>query len=179
MVSRHGGETTGKGLSTMRRVFRAAAYASATFFGCGYCPVAPGTAGSLGALLLYLPLRPFFAANPLLFGAAIAGLTAAGVLAAGVTARAERKEDPSLVVIDEAAGQWLALLLLPVISWQTLLLSFLVFRAFDIWKPFPAAQAEHLPGGVGIMADDLVAGAYANLILQGLCRIPGALPWLS
>jgi phosphatidylglycerophosphatase A len=82
-------------------------------------------------------------------------------------------------VIDEAAGQWLALLLLPVFSWKTASLSFLLFRAFDIWKPCPAAQAERLPGGVGIMADDLVAGLYANLAVQGLCLVPGTLPFLS
>lgn len=163
----------------MGRASRTVAYSIGTFFGLGYCPVAPGTAGSLGAVLLFLPFRPFFTANPALFGAAIAALAAVGILAAAAVARAEGREDPSRVVVDEAAGQWLALLLLPVLSWKTILLAFLLFRAFDIWKPFPAAQSERLPGGVGIMADDLVAGLYANLVVQGLCRIPGALGWLS
>ncbi|MGD0102312.1 MAG: phosphatidylglycerophosphatase A, partial [Acidobacteriota bacterium] len=77
------------------------------------------------------------------------------------------QEDPSFVVIDEVAGQLLTLLFLPV-NWLNLVLGFLAFRTFDIWKPFPIRKLESLGEGVGIMADDLLAGVYGNVLLQFL-----------
>jgi phosphatidylglycerophosphatase A len=92
-----------------------------------------------------------------------------GVIVAGRAARYAQIEDPQWVVIDEVSGQLLTYYLffwvLPL-NWKSWLLGFILFRAFDIWKPFPARQLEHLPGGWGIMADDWMAGIYAALVLR-------------
>jgi phosphatidylglycerophosphatase A len=92
-----------------------------------------------------------------------------GVLVAGRAARYAQIKDPQWVVIDEVSGQLLTYYLffwrLPL-NWKSWLLGFILFRAFDIWKPFPARRLEHLPGGWGIMADDWMAGIYAALVLQ-------------
>jgi phosphatidylglycerophosphatase A len=92
-----------------------------------------------------------------------------GVIVAGRAARYAQIDDPQWVVIDEVSGQlltyYLFFWLLPL-NWKSWLLGFILFRAFDIWKPFPARQLEHLPGGWGIMADDWMAGIYAALVLQ-------------
>jgi phosphatidylglycerophosphatase A len=92
-----------------------------------------------------------------------------GVIVAGRAARYAQIEDPQWVVIDEVSGQlltyYLFFWLLPL-NWKSWLLGFILFRAFDIWKPFPARQLEHLPGGWGIMADDWMAGIYAALVLR-------------
>jgi phosphatidylglycerophosphatase A len=87
------------------------------------------------------------------------------VWAAGETARRTGIEDPQFVVVDEVVGQWLALAGARVLNWKTWLAAFVLFRLFDIWKPFPVRQLESLPGGVGIVADDLMAGLYAALVL--------------
>lgn len=152
------------------------AFAVATSLGLGYLPKAPGTWGSLagvaiyGTTLRFLPLAA--GADPLSTGAlrigwtAVIGaaLAAAGVWSADRVAKFSGKKDPQFVVIDEVSGQHLgyALALAPL-NWKYLLLGFILFRAFDIWKPFPARQAESLPGGLGIMADDWAAGLYAAL----------------
>ncbi|HEX9761388.1 MAG TPA: phosphatidylglycerophosphatase A [Candidatus Acidoferrales bacterium] len=155
------------------------ALAIATGFGLGYIPKAPGTAGSLGgvalvwALLQFHPEPHTFAmvggyavSIPLfLFLIVLGMISLTGVWAAGCVARQSDNKDPQIVVIDEVSGQMLAFV--PVIlhsgNWKYLLLGFILFRVFDIWKPFPARQAERLPGGWGIMADDWVAGIYAAL----------------
>lgn len=95
----------------------------------------------------------------------VVALSIAGIWSAGVVARAIRDEDPSIVVVDEFAGMWLSLLFLPLTPF-TAAAGFLLFRVLDVIKPFPARQFEHLPGGLGIVADDLMAGAYANLLLR-------------
>jgi phosphatidylglycerophosphatase A len=89
----------------------------------------------------------------------------AGVLAAGHVARRVGLEDPGIVVVDEVLGMWLSLLGLPFHP-VSVILGFLLFRGLDVVKPYPAAQLEHLPGGLGIMADDVAAGLYANLLLR-------------
>jgi phosphatidylglycerophosphatase A len=179
----------------------------ATACGLGYIPVAPGTWGSLGGviiwalILFYLPLnlspglhetnqtRIFWLAWTGLPVAAI--LAIVGVWASDRAAKFARLKDPQFVVIDEVSGQHLALLLgaaLPIfggaanpnVEWlgngglglKYLLLGFILFRVFDIWKPFPARQAESLPGGWGIMADDWIAGIYAAIGLW-LARAAG------
>lgn len=133
----------------------------ATFFGAGYSPIAPGTAGSLAAIaiavLLHLPVWQYAVLAALLFLPA--------VWAAGVTARTLQKKDPGLVVVDEVIGQWIALAGAPTLTWKTYLAAFLLFRLFDIWKPPPVRQLEALPGGWGINADDVMAGVYAGLVL--------------
>jgi len=92
-----------------------------------------------------------------------------GVWAAGVTAAAKNRKDPGLVVIDEVAGQWITIAgMVNPASWKSWLLAFLLFRIFDIVKPWPTRQLEALPGGTGIVMDDVMAGVYGALVLHGL-----------
>jgi phosphatidylglycerophosphatase A len=140
----------------------------------GYSPFAPGTVGTMGAFAVYWWLLP----DDWYFVLGAAALSAAvGIWAGGVAEKMWGKKDPGRVCVDEFAGYFVAVVFLP----KTLVyagLAFLLFRAFDIWKPFPAGRSQHLPGGWGIMADDLVAGLYANLVLQGvrvLARATGLL----
>jgi phosphatidylglycerophosphatase A len=137
----------------------------ATWFGCGYSPVAPGTAGSAAALAIGVGLHEWAGMPWWGFLALAATLFAPAVWAAGVTARARKIEDPGLVVIDEVLGQWIALAGVRDYNWKTYLAAFLLFRLFDIWKPPPVRQLEALPGGLGINADDVMAGLYAGLVL--------------
>lgn len=140
-----------------------AALAIATW-GVGYLPVAPGTFGSLVGLGVFLLL----ASLPLqLVGVAV--ITWAGIWAASRTERLLRLKDPGKVVVDEVAGQMIALLPLSVFvvasRGRWIIVSFILFRLFDIFKPYPARRMEGLRGGLGIMADDLVAGVYGALVL--------------
>jgi phosphatidylglycerophosphatase A len=135
----------------------------ATFGYVGYFPVAPGTAGSAAALLLYALLR--WLSMPLLDVAVIVGLCLAGFWAGTVAASHFGREDPGHVVLDEVVGMLLTLLFIPV-SWTGVLAGFLLFRLFDIVKPPPARQLERLHGGVGIMMDDVMAGIYGNIALR-------------
>jgi phosphatidylglycerophosphatase A len=139
----------------------------ATGFGAGFSPIAPGTAGSAVGVLLFWPL----AGRPLwMVGAAAVAVFLLGVAGATRVERHEGREDPGLVVVDEVVGMWVSLLALPF-SWQTALAGFVLFRVMDVVKPFPARRLEDLPGGWGIMADDVMAGIYANLVLQALVRL--------
>ncbi|MDZ3823017.1 MAG: phosphatidylglycerophosphatase A [Pseudoxanthomonas sp.] len=135
----------------------------ATGFGSGLAPWAPGTAGSLVALALWLA---FLQAGPSPALQALAVLLAIGpcVLAADWAARRLGRKDPGCVVSDELAGQWLALLAAPP-AWPWWLAAFVLFRIFDIAKPWPMRALERLPGGLGIVLDDLAAGAYAAALL--------------
>lgn len=146
----------------MARLASRSALVVATGFGSGYSPVAPGTAGSAVGLLLFWPLagRP-----PGQVLAATAVLVLLGILAAHHAARGLGQKDPGLVVVDEVAGQWVSLLLLPF-TLGTALAAFFLFRLMDVVKPWPARDLERLPGGLGIVADDLMAGVYANLLLR-------------
>lgn len=135
----------------------------ATFGYVGCVPVAPGTAGSLAALLLFAVVRSRGSAA-LEVGALVA-VSALGVWAATRAERHFAREDPGPVVIDEVAGLLLTLALVPV-GLSGALLGFLVFRVFDIAKPWPVRRFEDLPGGLGIMADDLMAGLYGNLLMR-------------
>jgi phosphatidylglycerophosphatase A len=132
----------------------------------GMIPGAPGTYASLATTLVYyLVYRIYFRILPELHLSIIGLITAAGVFAAARVSKNMCKEDPQIVVIDEVAGQLVALLLLPV-NFFNLATGFFLFRLFDIWKPYPIRRLEPLTNGVGIMADDLLAGVYANIILQ-------------
>jgi phosphatidylglycerophosphatase A len=128
----------------------------------GYFPFAPGTAGSAVGVLFDRFLRLTVPAWTQ--GLAIVVLTIAGILAADLVEK-DTHEDPSLVVVDELVGMLLSFFLLPL-SWTGLVVGFLIFRFFDIIKPFPCRQSERLPGGLGIMADDVIAGLYTNLVLR-------------
>ena len=134
----------------------------ATGLGSGYSPFAPGTAGSVVGLLLFWPLAR--TALPTQIAMCVV-IFFVGVLAAGKVARRIGLEDPGMVVVDEVLGMWLSILGLPLHP-AVVLVGFLLFRLLDIVKPYPAAQLEHLPGGFGIMADDVAAGLYANLLLR-------------
>ena len=134
----------------------------ATAGGAGFAPVAPGTAGSaVGVVVVLLTSRWPLAAQLAL----VAIVTVAGIWSSGVAARHFGREDPGEVVIDEVAGQMLTLFATGV-GWPGTLLGFFLFRILDIVKPWPARRFEHLPGGLGIMADDLMAAVYGNLLLQ-------------
>jgi len=149
-----------------------------SFFGCGYLPVAPGSWGSLGAAGVYLLIVCLtgdrgFAVDFLL--AALVMLASAACLALAPQAvRSSGKRDPSFVVIDEAAGMWLALLLLPHGTFKAAIMvaavQFVLFRIADIVKPPPARQLEALGDGWGILTDDLAAGLYANIVGQVIFR---------
>ena len=129
----------------------------------GYAPVAPGTAGSLVGLGVYALVRRY--GGPGLEAIVLSAVGVLGVWSATAGERHFGKTDPGHVVIDEVAGMLLTLLWLPV-TWLGALVGFLAFRVFDIGKPFPAGSAERLPRGWGVMADDLVAGVYAHLVVQ-------------
>jgi phosphatidylglycerophosphatase A len=131
----------------------------ASGFGCGFARPAPGTVGSFVALMLGAAMLRY--APPLLPIAAVAAYL--GGLWAVRAAGAE--DDPGWVVIDEFAGQWIAMLPLAAVTPAGLLAAFVLFRAFDIVKPGPIRTAERLGGAQGVMADDVVAGAAAALLL--------------
>jgi phosphatidylglycerophosphatase A len=134
-----------------------------TFFYVGYIPLAPGTFASAAAFIIYFPLNTL---NHWSFylGAVIL-VTLAGVWASGRAEKISGISDPSFVVIDEVAGQLITLFLLPF-SWKILIAGFFLFRLFDIIKPYPGRRLEQLHGGWGIMLDDVLAGVYANILLQ-------------
>jgi len=140
-----------------------------TFFGAGLLKPGPGTYGSIAAVLLWYAaahlIHPTTAA--LAIGTAIAAVIATliGIPAATIVARESGREDPSQVVIDEVAGQLIALVAIPA-DWRHAALSLLLFRAFDILKPPPIRQLERLPAGTGIMLDDVAAGLFALAIAQ-------------
>jgi phosphatidylglycerophosphatase A len=142
------------------------ALAIATWFGCGYAPVAPGTAGSLGALAVAIVLSKWALWHPLLFAALAAALFPVSVWAATVAARESGKKDPGLVVVDEVLGQWITLAgATTAMTPFTWVAAFALFRLFDIWKPWPVRRLEALPEGLGIVADDIGAGVYGALVL--------------
>jgi phosphatidylglycerophosphatase A len=136
----------------------------ATALNLGYSPVAPGTAGSLGGLVVLVALRRI-GSGPLEY-LVILILLGLGVWSARVAEHHFGLEDPGPVVIDEVVGMLISLVWIAA-TWQTLVAGFLLFRVFDIVKPYPANRLERLHGGFGIMADDVMAGIYANLALQG------------
>lgn len=139
----------------------------ATFFGVGRLRPGPGTWGSLAAVLIWAFCARWVPANSRILAlTALTGLAVAfGIPAATTVARASGVKDPQFVVIDELAGQWVALLFAPL-TWKTLAVGFILFRGFDIVKPPPVRQLERLPEGTGIIVDDLAAGFYALGVMQ-------------
>ena len=138
----------------------------ATAFGAGYSPIAPGTAGSLVGLALFWPLQ---LAAPWVQLLVTVVAYFAGVAASGRLAQRLGRKDPGAAVVDEVVGMWLSLLFLPFTP-ATAVAAFLLFRVLDVFKPYPARQFESLPGGWGIMTDDVMAGVYANLLLRAGLR---------
>lgn len=141
------------------------ATALATWFGCGYWPWGPGTVGSLAAIAIAILLHAYLATGRLTLLLLTALLFGPAVWASTRTERLLHRHDPGLVVIDEVLGQWVTLLGASVLVWQSFLAAFLLFRLFDIWKPWPVRNLEKLPEGFGIVADDIAAGFYGALIL--------------
>jgi phosphatidylglycerophosphatase A len=142
----------------------------AIVFGAGLAPVAPGTFGSLPGVALAWGLVEAGGQAALLAGLVV--VVVVGTWAAHGTARRLGVKDPGVIVVDEVAGQMLTLVWV-VPTAGTLAAAFFLFRVFDVLKPPPARQLEALPGGFGIMADDLAAAVYANLVLQaGVAWLP-------
>jgi phosphatidylglycerophosphatase A len=135
----------------------------ASCFGIGRFPIAPGTFGSMVGLALFWLLALAAGWPGTLAG--MLGVTLLGFWSAGTAEQLYGEKDPGEVVIDEVAGQMLTMLFLTPTP-RLLITAFLLFRLLDIVKPFPARRLERLPGGSGIMADDLVAGLYGNLLLH-------------
>ena len=159
--------------------------------GVGYMPIAPGTFGSLVGVGIYLILRSILISPRLAPAAAqisrwsvfiaielvaITTVALIGIWAASRTEKLAGRKDPGKVVVDEVAGQLIALLpVLPLVDpgWITIISAFLLFRLFDIIKPYPARRLESLESGLGIMADDLVAGAYAAVVVSLIVVVRG------
>jgi len=135
----------------------------ATVAFCGYAPVAPGTFGSAAGLVVYLIV--WRTRSPLIEVGLIAATFVLGVWSATLAERYFGGTDPGPVVIDEVLGMLLTLAFIPV-GLSGALAGFVLFRIFDVIKPFPADRLERLHGGLGIMADDAMAGIYANLGLR-------------
>ena len=151
------------------------AWTVATFFGSGLGKPGPGTWGSAAATLIFTAVASFLhPAAQTLLGLTVAGIIlsiALGVPAATIAARESGRKDPGFVVIDEVAGVWITLLgavFHP--NWKHIVVALLLFRVFDIWKPFPVRQLEKLPEGWGIVFDDVAAGLYA-LGIASLLRL--------
>ena len=143
----------------------------ASFFGIGFLPKMPGTWGSLAAFAIYLLLPAgLFLGNASLFS--LAALLLFSLVAVFLSSRAEKKlgHDSGHIVIDEVCGYFVSVMFLPQ-SWLIGLYAFAFFRVFDIAKPWPVSASQKLPRGWGVVVDDILAGVYANLLLQILIRI--------
>ena len=137
----------------------------ATGFGLGYIPLAPASWASLGTALCLLPFLPRF--DPWILGAVILAVIALGTWAAGEAERSLGR-DARPIVIDEVAGMLLAVWAVPLGSRPLVMLAlaFVLFRCLDVWKPFPIRQSQELPGGWGVMVDDVLAAGATNLLLR-------------
>lgn len=134
-------------------------------FGSGLSPVAPGTAGSLVAIIPWLVVRGM---TPIFYGVFLIVAFAVGVWACDWAVRKTNIADPSFVVWDEFVGQWIALMPLVILARSAawMIAGFILFRIFDIWKPWPVSLADRdVGGGLGVMLDDVVAGTYAAVVL--------------
>lgn len=141
--------------------------AIATVAGAGFAPLAPGTAGSLVSVAVWLILERWIpgALHLPVHAAWVTILTLIGIWA---STRAEiriGKHDPKQVVVDEFVGQQIAYMGLSPMGWKSLVLGFVLFRLFDVWKPFPIHQSQELRGGWGIVVDDVLAGVYALIVV--------------
>ena len=140
----------------------------------GFFPIAPGTAGSAAGVALYALLH-YLGVTQFELPLAVA-MFVLGVWLGTEAEKALGSIDPGPVVLDEVMGMLVTLAYVQV-NWVGILLGFALFRALDVWKPFPAERLERLPGGLGMMADDAMAGIYANVLLQAACYLAPA--WVS
>jgi phosphatidylglycerophosphatase A len=141
------------------------AWVLATWFGCGRVPVAPGTAGAIGAIPLYLAALRL--GRPGVVAAAVLSI-GVGVWASSIVARDLRTKDPQVIVIDEVAGMLVTMIPVSHVSWKSLAIGFLLFRVLDMTKPPPIRWLERLPGGWGIVLDDVAAGVAGAAVLAAL-----------
>ncbi len=150
------------------------AFVLASVFGTGYSPVASGTVASL-LTAVAIWLLPFTTVR---LAVTLVVVTIIGLWAGSRVERALGRKDPGVIVIDEVAGMLLSVILLPLpLSIPVLVTAFLLFRLFDIRKPFPARESQALTGGMGVMVDDLIAGFYTVILIKGaLTLFPG---WLT
>lgn len=137
----------------------------ATWFGCGYAPIAPGTVASLAALAVAWLLVEGASAKPYMMLLPVLLLLRTSIRCAGILATLDGRKDPPIVVIDEVLGQWITLAGMTHWNWKAGVGGFFLFRLLDIWKPPPIRRLEQIPGGAGIVADDLLAGVYGGLVL--------------
>ena len=139
----------------------------ATFFGTGRLEPGPGTWASLATVLVWALASSQIPVTNRVWATMIAAalVTLIGIPAATLVARSSGLKDPQFVVIDEVAGQLVALIAVPL-AWKTVLAGLILFRVFDIWKPFPIRRLERLPEGTGIVVDDLGAGLYALAVMH-------------
>lgn len=134
----------------------------ATLGPIGFIRPAPGTWGSLAAMIIGVGIAML---SPKLLEFAFMIICITGIIAAGKYQDSTGKKDASEIVVDEVAGQWIPLFVIPVDDWRWLLAAFILFRFFDIVKPGPVKMAEALPRGIGVMADDIVAGVLAAVCM--------------
>ena len=139
------------------------AFAIATVFKAGYIPIAPGTVGSIIGLLVFWLIKDYASFTIEMFVAV--ALFFAGVWASTIVEQVLERHDPGVVIVDEVVGMLVALMLLPP-TITVMFLAFLLFRVFDIIKPYPARWCEQLSRGWGIMTDDIVAGLYVNVLIH-------------
>jgi phosphatidylglycerophosphatase A len=160
----------GLGSSTTARTLSDYLALSIATCGVGYLPLIPGTFGSVLGVVIFLLLNQIATALVIV---SILAVTFAGIWAASRTEELSGRKDPGKVVVDEVAGQMIALLPLTVFALTPLavMISFVLFRFFDIVKPYPAGRLEALKGGFGIMCDDLVAGAYGAIVTSVIITI--------
>ena len=146
----------------------------ATVAYCGYFPIAPGTVGSAAGLIVYLLV--WWAQSPVVEVGLIVALFAAGVWAGTTAERYFGGIDPGPIVIDEVVGMLMTLAFIPV-GWSGAIAGFVLFRIYDVVKPYPAGRFERLHGGLGVMADDAMAAVYANISLRiVMWLVPG---WIA
>jgi phosphatidylglycerophosphatase A len=145
-----------------KRVVDFLVLATSSVFFIGYLPLVPGTFGSIAGVVLFYLLRGSTFITYFLF---IFGIITLGLITCGRTAKLLNKKDPGCIVIDEVAGMLIALSFMPH-DFKLVFLGFIFFRILDTLKPFPAGCLQNKPGAVGIIGDDLVAGIYANIVLQ-------------
>lgn len=149
----------------LSKIYHFLLYQIATGLGTGHSPIASGTAGSALAIVFVYFFWPVSVMAQII---TVVITTAVGIYTAGWLAEAEGLKDPSIVVIDEIAGQFTTFLFLApaMLDWKVLIAGFLLFRIFDIWKPWPIRKLEDLPGGYGIVLDDSLSGVFACIVLH-------------
>ncbi len=134
----------------------------------GYCPIAPGTAGTIIAFLLYVLEYCFFGEVSWIINLLIVlSLIYPSIKLCDTGEKFFKKKDPSEIVLDEIFGYWISVLFYPF-NWKIAILAFFLFRAFDILKPYPVNKFDRLPGGFGIMMDDVMAGIYSNISILSI-----------